>query len=273
MSMDGSAPVRIYEATLTLWEHTFFASREIGLVYETEPLIGNYALAYALGMASAPYRWTGGPRYAEDLGPLNAAGLYVTPAAFDPARLRFVLSLFNAQADSYFSLFTNNAIVAPPNGWTAIQQGQRWSLVNPETGERRQVRPANFPQSGRLRMLGLGSVARFYLLADETAEADAALERARLRPIGRQYVRLGKFNSKAEVRWRRVAAEPVEGLDLEVDAMLNAVDLPTDAHVVPLAATYVHPAPVLGHCLYSGSCWRLEGGGYLPRALRFGGVW
>ena len=43
--------VEIYRASLTLKEHTFFASREIGMLYETEPLIGNYALAYALGPA------------------------------------------------------------------------------------------------------------------------------------------------------------------------------------------------------------------------------
>ena len=42
--------VEIYRASLTLKEHTYFASREIGIFYESEPLIGNYALAYALGL-------------------------------------------------------------------------------------------------------------------------------------------------------------------------------------------------------------------------------
>ncbi len=39
----------LYRADLTLMEHTYFASREVGTLYESEPLIGNYALTYAHG--------------------------------------------------------------------------------------------------------------------------------------------------------------------------------------------------------------------------------
>lgn len=262
--------MRVYEGLLTLWEHTFFASREIGILYETEPFVGNYALAYALGLARAPYRWSGGPRYQEDLAPLNAAGIYVTPAMFDPARLRFALATFNAQAESYFSTFTNNAIVAPPTGWVARAEGTRWFLVHPSSGERRQVRANNFPQSGRLRMLGLGSVARFYLLLDDARDAEAVL-RGRGVPLdGPRYIRLGKFNSKAEVAWCELATELVEGANLEVRTALNAADLPAGAEVVPIVARYVHPTPLLERCVLSGRFWRLAGGGLLPDGLRFG---
>lgn len=262
--------MRIYEARLTLWEHTFFASRELGVLYETEPLVGNYALCYALGLARAPYAWSGGPRYREDLTPLNAAGVYVTPAAFDPEQLHFALTRFNAQTDSYFSTFTNNAIVAPPTGWTARAEGTRWFLINPKTGERRQVRPNNFPQSGRIRMLGLGSVARFYLLADETRESDELLRQRGVQVEGPQYIRLGKFNSKAEVTWRELTVSTTEGANLEVSAMLNAADLPPDANVIPLAIRYLHPAPILERCLLSGRFWQLASGALLPVGLRFG---
>jgi len=262
--------VYAYVGELTLWEHTFFASREIGILYETEPLIGNYALAYALGLARAPYRCPERPRYKEDLVPLNDVGVYVTPARFDPARLRFALTLFNAQADSYFSAFTNNAIVAPPTGWTARQEGTRWFLIHGDTGERRQVRPNNFPQSGRIRMLGLGSVARCYLLADETRGADTVLRRTGIRIDAPSYVRLGKFNSKAEIRWRALTAELTEGSAVEVEASLNAADLPPQAQVVPLSARYLHPAPVLDRCLLSGQLWRLGDGTFLPTGMQFG---
>jgi len=262
--------MHIYEARLTLWEHTFFASRELGILYETEPLVGNYALSYALGLARAPYAWSGGPRYKEDLTPLNEAGIYVTPAAFDPEQLRFALTLFNAQTDSYFSTFTNNAIVAPPTGWVARAEGTRWFLINPKTGERRQVRPNNFPQSGRIRMLGLGSVARFYLLADEAHGALALLQRLGVHLAGPQYIRLGKFNSKAQITWREMTVGTAEGTNLEVTAMLNAADLPPDANIIPLAIRYLHPAPVLERCLLSGRFWQLAGGALLPVGLRFG---
>ena len=87
----------MYRADLILMEHAFFASREIGTLYETEPLIGNYALTYALGLCAAPYDWNGPPRYKEDLAPLNERGIYVTPATFKAGKLRYVFSQFNAQ--------------------------------------------------------------------------------------------------------------------------------------------------------------------------------
>src|SRR4051812_5905503 len=135
--------MHIYVADLHLLEHTYFASREIGTLFESEPLVGNYALTYALGLAQAPYRLDGGttgPRYRQDLAPLNAAGFYVTPAEF--SSLRMALTTFNGQTDSYYYRFAQNAIAAT----------------------RDTVKAMNFPQTGRIRMLGLDSRARFYLL-------------------------------------------------------------------------------------------------------------
>ena len=105
--------VEIYRASLTLKEHTYFASREIGIFYESEPLIGNYALAYALGLCASPYDWSGPPRYKQDLSPLNEKGLYVTPATFEPGKLHYAISQFNAQTDSYYFRFDQNAIAMP----------------------------------------------------------------------------------------------------------------------------------------------------------------
>ena len=97
-------------------EHTYFASRELGILAQTEPLLGNYALAFALGLANAPYRVRSRdkPRYAEDLGPLNGRGLYVTPGTFAAGEVRFVLSQFNAQTDTYYSRYDQGAIATQP---------------------------------------------------------------------------------------------------------------------------------------------------------------
>ena len=134
--------MHIYPADLQLMEHTFFASREIDPLYISEPLIGNYALTYALGLCHAPYHWDGGPRYKEDLQPLNEQGLYITPAHF--SYLRMTITRFNGQIDSYYFRFAQNAI----------------------TDQREKVKAMNFPQSGRIRMLGLGKVvlASSYLI-------------------------------------------------------------------------------------------------------------
>ncbi len=239
--------VEIYRASLTLKEHTYFASREVGIFYESEPLIGNYALAYALGLCAAPYNWSGPPRYKEDLGPLNDRGLYVTPATFEPDRLRYAISQFNAQTDSYYFRFDQNAIASDP--------GKR-------------SRAANFPQSGKIRMLGLDSRANFFLLNAQGGELRFP-----------DYIRLGKFNSKARVEWEKLvvkSAQPERREDVALDYMLNAVDLPpgATANLRAFSVYNVHPAPVLSHCHLAGSFWACESRAgkhyYLPAGMRFG---
>ena len=239
--------VEIYLASLTLKEHTFFASREIGIFYESEPLIGNYALAYALGLCAAPYDWSGPPRYKEDLGPLNDKGLYVTPATFEPDSLRYAISQFNAQTDSYYFRFDQNAIASD---------------------REKKSRAANFPQSGKIRMLGLESQADFFLLNRQGIELNLP-----------SYIRLGKFNSKARVVWEKLilkSTQPVRLEDVTLDFLLNAVDLTPDmaANLQAFSVYNVHPAPLLSRCHLSGSFWhcgtRAGEDIYLPEGMRFG---
>src|SRR5690242_17268410 len=120
--------MRVYRGTLTLHEHVYFASREMGILFATEPVLGNYALTYALGLCSSPYYWEGGPRYKQDLTPLNDAGVYVTPGAFE--QFYFAFQQFNAQTDTYYSRFDQNAI---------------------GTARDQKARPNNYPQAGKLR--------------------------------------------------------------------------------------------------------------------------
>jgi CRISPR-associated protein Csc1 len=73
--------MRIYLCRLTLQENLYYATREVGRLYETGRCLHNYALTYALGFAVAPYfQAQQVPRYMEELTPLNERGIYVTPA-------------------------------------------------------------------------------------------------------------------------------------------------------------------------------------------------
>lgn len=239
--------IEIYRADLTLMEHTFFASREVGIYYETEPVIGNYALAYALGLCAAPYYWDGPPRYKEDLGPLNSRGLYVTPGTFLLESLRYALSQFNAQTDSYFFRFDQNAIGTDPA---------------------KKARAANFPQSGKIRMLGQSSRAFFFVINEQ---GDT--------PRLPSYIRLGKFNSKARLVWEKLtlrSAEPVERDNQRLEFLLNAADLPAEAvsRLWSFSMYNLYPAPLLNHCHLSGNFWqcgaRTGEDVYMPAGMRFG---
>jgi CRISPR-associated protein Csc1 len=86
--------------TLTLHENLFFATREIGRLYETGRYLHNYALTYALELAVAPYFHNEQmPRYAEQLMPLNELGVYVTPAR--GTAVSYVLNTFKYASNLY----------------------------------------------------------------------------------------------------------------------------------------------------------------------------
>lgn len=238
--------VNIYRADLILMEHTYFASREVGTLYESEPLIGNYALTYALGLCAAPYDWSGPPRYKQDLGPLNEQGFYVTPATFEPGKLRYAFSQFNAQSDSYYFRFDQNAI--------GMEPGKR-------------ARAVNFPQNGKIRMLGLDSRAYFYLLSLNGEP-----------PRLPNYIRLGKFNSKARVEWEQLplVSERPEAGEQELDFLLNAVDLPPSliTNLRTFSVYNIYPAPLLSRCRLRWLFWQVTSKDgkkiFLPTGMRYG---
>jgi CRISPR-associated protein Csc1 len=79
--IDGRNLMRIYLCQLVVHENLYYATREIGRLYETERCLHNYALTYALGLVNAPYfHQQQIPHYLEDLAPLNEKGIYITPA-------------------------------------------------------------------------------------------------------------------------------------------------------------------------------------------------
>jgi CRISPR-associated protein Csc1 len=87
---------------LTLHDFLFYASREMGRLYETEKYLHNYGLTYALGMAKSPYaNLAQVPRYQEDLDGMNQQGVYVTAA--HPLRYTFSFSTFKMANENHYS--------------------------------------------------------------------------------------------------------------------------------------------------------------------------
>ena len=72
---------RLYICQLIFHENLFYATREMGRLYETGRFLHNYALTYALGLAQSTYfHRVQIPNYQEELEPLNEQHIYVTPA-------------------------------------------------------------------------------------------------------------------------------------------------------------------------------------------------
>src|SRR5260370_19115637 len=87
---------------LHLHDFLFYASGEMGRLYETEKYLHNYGLTYALGLTKAPYaNLVQTPRYSEDLNAVNEQGVYVTPAY--PLRYAFAFHTFKMANVEYYN--------------------------------------------------------------------------------------------------------------------------------------------------------------------------
>lgn len=127
--------MHVTRCRLVLQENLFYATREIGRLYETGRYLHNYGLTYALGFAVAPYfNASAVPRYAEDLTPLNDQKVYVTPAR--PIEVSFDLNTFKYADNRY-------RVKMEPSG-------------------------RNTPSFGRAKELAVGSVFEFAVFSGST---------------------------------------------------------------------------------------------------------
>lgn len=124
----------IQHCKLTLHEPLFFATREIGRLYETGRYIHNYALTYAFGLVTTPFHVAEHvPTYGADLADVVEQGVYVTPA--QPVQVAFQLATF--------------------------KYGEEVSHVEMEQATR------NTPSFGRAKEIAPGSTFECYVLSRE----------------------------------------------------------------------------------------------------------
>lgn len=156
----------IYRCNLELHDSLYFATREIGRLYETEPILHNYALSYVLGLIdSAQYHTTVAeehayryfcaeqvPKYEEHLTPLNQQGIYVTPA----------------RAIHHTSVL---------NTWKYADNHYHVEMQQIET---------NTPGFGRTKEIAAESEFEFFVVCDQAIALP-------------KWVRIGKWASKAEL--------------------------------------------------------------------------
>lgn len=157
----------IHRCQIQLHDSVYYATREIGRLYETEPVIHNYALCYALGLVDSEvyatrvpeehsYRYFCSkqvPKYEEHLTPLNQQGIYITPARS----------------------LSHTAIL---NTWKYADN--RYHVEMEKTQK-------NIPSFGRAKELAPESKFEFFALSDQPLKLP-------------RWIRLGKWMSKAEMK-------------------------------------------------------------------------
>ena len=234
--------MHIYRCEFELMENLFFASREVNNFFQTEPVIGNYALAYALGLCHTSYHNDGEITYATDLEQLNDAGIYITPGTLTE-KARFTVVQFNAISDSYWFQMEQNTI--------SVNRGR---IFNP----RLKARAANFPQFGRLKLLSAGNRGVFYVTSREEFRVP-------------RYIRLGKFMSKAKISARKQHYHEVHRETEIYPNYLNPNDLPSEMRIGMFDLLNIRPTPLIRNAQLSGDFYRLtdDAQTLLPGGMRF----
>lgn len=176
---------------LVLHENLFYATREVGRLYETGRYLHNYGLTFALGLVSAPYfNNSAVPRYAEDFATLNTQGIYVLPAK--PVMVEFELTTFKYADNRYH---------------VQMEQSSR-----------------NTPTFGRAKELATGSSFEFFILSDSVLappkwiRLGKWMSKAALQVTDQQEVKRVQSDNFT-------SATPINPLDLPPETRLLTYDL------------------------------------------------
>jgi CRISPR-associated protein Csc1 len=217
----------IYRCTIELHDSLYFATREIGRLYETEPILHNYALCYALGLIDNPsYQTTVAeedsyryfcpeqiPKYEQHLTPLNQQGIYVTPAR------------------------TVN--------YTAVLN--TWKYANNNYHVEMEKTQKNIPSFGRTKEIAPESKFEFFILTENSLKLP-------------KWIRLGKWASKAELTMEEL---PYSQQDREREFIfsypLNPLDVMFTHQVLSYDTINMPPVSLIRNVRMRGKCYTVEG--------------
>ncbi len=204
----------IYRCQIELHDSLYFATREIGRLYETEPVIHNYALCYALGLVdSAIYATTVSeehsyryfcpeqvPKYEQHLTALNQQGIYVTPAR----------SIFHSSTLNTWKYANNNYHVE-------MEKTQK-----------------NIPSFGRTKEIAPESRFEFFIISEKPLKLA-------------KWIRLGKWMSKAavEILEEKEVKRSQSATDIIFPYLLNPLDVMFSHQVISYDVVNMPPVSLI----------------------------
>lgn len=230
----------LYVCDLMLHDNVFFASREMGTLYETEKYLHNWALSFALFEVSyipKPYSLQGNvaehPGYLEEehdrnLLSLNKAGIYVFPAL--PVHWSYQVSTFKTSPAAYHD--------------RSRKFGARGA-------------DRNYPTYGQVKELAAGSHYRTYIIAPKTVQIP-------------RWIRLGKWASKIRVDAKPVPAASIRSGTGEFicEHPLNPIDLPAVTRLLLYNRIVMPPVSLLSQTQLLGNYWEIS----QPEGVKSSGV-
>ncbi|MGL5874640.1 MAG: type I-D CRISPR-associated protein Cas5/Csc1 [Xenococcaceae cyanobacterium] len=216
----------IYRCTIELHDSLYYATREIGRLYETEPILHNYGLCYALGLVDSDrYSTTVTeehsynyfcpeqiPKYQEHLTPLNQQGIYVTPAK------------------------TNN--------YAAVLN--TWKYANNNYHVEMEKTQKNIPSFGRTKEIAPESQFECFVISDRLLNLP-------------KWIRLGKWMSKAEVKIEPLQFKLNRENNFICSHPLNPLDVMFANQVFSYDTINMPPVSLIRNVRMTGEYYTFEG--------------
>ena len=215
----------IYRCQIELHDSLYFATREIGRLYETEPVIHNYALCYALGLVdSETYSTTVAeehsyryfcpeqiPKYEQHLTALNQQGIYVTPA----------------RSISHTSTLNT------------------WKYANNNYHVEMEKTQKNIPSFGRTKEIAPESKFEFFVISEKPLKLA-------------KWIRLGKWMSKAELKTEEITDVESKNGDFIFPYLLNPLDVMFSHQVISYDVVNMPPVSLIQNIKIRGQHYQFE---------------
>jgi CRISPR-associated protein Csc1 len=217
----------VYRCTLELHDSFYYATREIGRLYETEPVLHNYALCYALGLVdSSKYATTVSeessyryfcpeqvPLYEAHLTPLNHQGIYVTPA-----RAVHHTAVLNT-----------------------------WKYADNRYHVEMQKTQKNIPSFGRAKEIAPESQFEFFVISEKSLSVP-------------RWIRLGKWMSKAELSLKELPTPKHNSAkEFTFPYPLNPLDVMFTNQVLSYDTVNMPPVSLIRNVRLVGEHYTFEG--------------
>jgi CRISPR-associated protein Csc1 len=217
--------MNIYRCQIELHDSLYFATREIGRLYETEPILHNYALCYALGLVDNPiyntqvksdfeYRYFCAsqiPQYEAHLTKLNEQVIYVTPARS-----------------------VNHTAVL--NTWKYANNNYHVEMAKTQK---------NIPSFGRNKEIAPESIFECFIISKSALTLP-------------KWIRLGKWMSKAEVSLSKLVVSKTKTGVFNCSYPLNPLDVMFTNHVISYDVINMPPVSLIRNVVLQGEYYELK---------------
>jgi CRISPR-associated protein Csc1 len=227
----------IYRCELELHDSLYFATREIGRLYETEAIVHNYALCYALGLVDSDRYGTQVseeheyrcfcreqvPMYEEHLSKLNDVGIYVTPAR---------------------SLQHTSVL-------------HTWKYANNNYHVEMEKTKTNIPSFGRAKEIAPESAFEFFILSQNPL------------PKLSKWIRLGKWMSKAELTVKELDKVKQGNGDFIFPYPLNPLDVMFTHQVLSYDTVNMPPVSLIRNVSMNGHYFYDAEGLKIPACMEY----